>query len=126
MFASAKLVAFGATTDGTRAVNFYGTVLGLPIRSDDPFAIVFDAGGVELRLQKVEHLAPHPFTSLGWEVPDISQVLTDLARANVQPERYAWMEQDAAGIWLAPSGARVAWFKDPDGTLLSVAQYPTG
>lgn len=126
MFASARLVAFGATTDGTRAAAFYGSVLGLSIRSDDPFAIVFDANGVELRLQKVEHLTPHPFTSLGWQVDDIRQVLTDLAAANIRPERYSWLDHDAAGIWRAPSAARVAWFKDPDGTLLSVAQYPTG
>jgi catechol 2,3-dioxygenase-like lactoylglutathione lyase family enzyme len=124
MLASEKLVAFGATTDGKRAAAFYGKVLGLPIRSDDAFALVFDANGIELRLQKVERLTPHSFTSLGWQVADIGDVLRRLATAHVQPERYPWLEQDSAGIWQAPSGARVAWFKDPDGTLLSVAQYP--
>ncbi len=126
MLAAAKLVAFGATTDGTRAAAFYGTVLGLAIRSDDAFAIVFDANGVELRLQKVERLTSQPFTSLGWQVADIGQVLMQLAAANIRPERYVGLDQDAAGVWHAPSGARVAWFKDPEGTLLSVAQYPAG
>jgi predicted enzyme related to lactoylglutathione lyase len=126
MLAHEKLVAFGATTDGARAAAFYGGVLGLPIRSDDAFAIVFDANEVELRLQKVERLTPQPFTSLGWQVADIHDVLARLAARNVRPERYAWLEQDDAGIWSAPSGARVAWFKDPDGNLLSVAQYPAG
>jgi predicted enzyme related to lactoylglutathione lyase len=120
------LVAFAATTDGQRATEFYGTVLGLPIRSDDAFAIVFDANGVELRVQKVERLTPQPFTVVGWQVADIVQVLARLAMANVAPERYAWLDQDATGIWQAPSGARVAWFRDPDGNLLSVAQYPAG
>ena len=126
MLATEKLVAFGATTDARRATDFYGTVLGLPIRSDDAFAIVFDANGVELRLQKVDHLTPQPYTTLGWQVTDISQVLAGLAAANISPRRYEWMEQDAAGIWQAPSGARVAWFNDPDGNLLSVAQYAAG
>jgi len=124
MLATEKLVAFGATTDGKRAAAFYGGVLGLPIRSDDAFAIAFDAHGVELRLQKVERLDPHPFTSLGWQVTDISRVVNRLVAAQVSMERYPWLDQDAAGVWTAPSGARVAWFKDPDGNLLSVAQYP--
>ena len=124
MLANEKLVAFGATTDGTRAAAFYGGVLGLPIRSEDAFAISFDANGVELRLQKVEHVGPRPFTALGWQVADIERVVQQLAAAHVATERYAWFDQDDAGVWTAPSGARIAWFKDPDGSLLSVAQYP--
>ena len=118
-----KLVAFGATTNAPRAIEFYGHLLGLPMRSDDAFAVVFDACGTELRLQKVERLTPHPFTVLGWQVADIVRIVDRLVAAGVRPERYDWLEQDAHGIWLAPSGARVAWFKDPDGNLLSVAQY---
>ena len=125
MLATEKLVAFGATTDGARAAAFYRDVLGLPIRSDDAFAISFDAHGVELRLQKVERFQPHPFTSLGWQVADIDRVVSRLAASQVTTERYAWMDQDDAGVWTAPSGARVAWFKDPDGNLISVAEYPS-
>jgi predicted enzyme related to lactoylglutathione lyase len=126
MLATEKLVAFGATTDGTRAAAFYGGVLGLPIRSDDAFAITFDANGVELRLQKVDQLEPKPFTALGWQVADIGRVVKQLAASQVAMERYAWLEQDSVGVWTAPSGARIAWFRDPDGNLLSVAQYPAG
>lgn len=126
MLGSEKLVAFGATTDAARAARFYGGTLGLHKRSEDDFALVFDAGGVELRLQKVETVTPPGFTVLGWQVRDVETVLDALARAGVQPERYTWLSQDARGVWLAPSGARVAWFKDPDGSLLSVAQYADG
>jgi hypothetical protein len=34
------------------------------------------------------------------------------------------MEQDAAGVWTAPSHARIAWFRDPDGNLLSLTEFP--
>lgn len=125
MLGDAKLVAFAATTNSARATHFYGTVLGLRIRSEDAFAVSLDAGDVELRLQKVEHFTPQPFTALGWVVADVTTVLARLASEGVIAERYAWLDQDAAGIWCAPGGARVAWFKDPDGNLLSVAQYPT-
>ena len=124
MLATEKLVAFAATTDAARAAAFYGGVLGLPIRSEDTFAIAFDAHGVELRLQKVERLNPHPFTALGWQVGDIARVVDQLTAAHIAMERYPWLDQDGAGVWTAPSGARVAWFKDPDGNLISVAQYP--
>ncbi|MFN2601838.1 MAG: VOC family protein [Gemmatimonadaceae bacterium] len=35
-------------------------------------------------------------------------------------EEFEGMGQDNLGIWNAPSGAKVAWFKDPDGNVLSV------
>jgi hypothetical protein len=85
--------------------------------------VAFDAGGTELRLQKVERFKPHPFTALGWQIADVGWIVDRLAAAGVSPERYPWLEQNERGIWAAPSGARVAWFKDPDGNLLSVAQY---
>jgi catechol 2,3-dioxygenase-like lactoylglutathione lyase family enzyme len=126
MLDTEKLVAFGATVDAASAARFYGETLGLRRRSEDAFALVFEANGVELRLQKVEALTPQGFTVLGWQVADVDAVLAALARSGIVPERYPGLVQDARGVWNAPSGARVAWFKDPDGNLLSVAQYPTG
>jgi catechol 2,3-dioxygenase-like lactoylglutathione lyase family enzyme len=120
------LVAFGVTADAARAAQFYGETLGLPLRSEDAFAIVFDANGVELRLQKVGAVTPAGVTVLGWQVRDLGAVLAELMARGVSLERYAWLSQDARGVWHAPSGAQVAWFKDPDGNLLSVAEYPVG
>ena len=122
----AKLVAFGAITDAARATKFDVGTLGLPVRYEDDFALVLDANGVELRLQKVRALTPAGFTTLGWEVRDVDAVATALEERGVALERYRWLEQDARGVWQAPSGARIAWFRDPDGNLLSVAQYPPG
>jgi len=122
----ATLVAFGAITDSARAAEFYVGTLGLTVRYEDDFALVLDANGVELRLQKLGTLTPAGFTTLGWQVRDVTAVVTALEKQGVSLERYPWFEQDAHGVWQAPSGARVAWFKDPDGNLLSVAQYPAG
>jgi predicted enzyme related to lactoylglutathione lyase len=126
MLTGAKLVAFGATTDGARAADFYTRVLGLALRDEDDFAVSLESEGVELRLQKTERFTPQLFTTLGWQVQSVNDVVQNLERHGIQRERYPWLQQDAAGIWQAPSGARVAWFKDPDGNLLSVAQYPAG
>ena len=120
---SQKLVAFVATRDPTRAKKFYRDALGLPLISEDEFALVFDALGTMLRVTRVQELAAAKYTVLGWHVRDIVQTAKDLQKANVTLQRYPGMQQDEAGIWTSPSGARVAWFKDPDGNTLSITQF---
>lgn len=122
MIGKSALTAFLATSDASKAKAFYQKTLGLRLVDDDQFALVFDADGVPLRIQKVEAVHPHPFTSLGWQVRSIRRVVTGLAKKGVAFERYPFMEQDELGIWSAPSGTKVAWFKDPDGNLLSVSE----
>src|SRR4051812_3354823 len=109
MLTGAKLVAFGATTAGVRATDFYTRVLGLAIRYNDDFAVSLEIEGVELRLQKGERFSPQPFTTLGWQMQSVDDVLRKLEQHGIEAERYAWLQQDACGIWEAPSGARVAW-----------------
>lgn len=122
MLGKHELVAFLATRDAARARAFYEEVLELPLVEESAFALVFDAGGTTLRIQKVDELRPHPFTALGWQVPRIDEVVKELARKKVVIERFPGMDQDAHGIWRSPSGARVAWLKDPDGNTLSITQ----
>ena len=124
MLADAKVTAFLATTQGPRAAAFYGDTLQLRQKSDDEFALVFELHHVELRLQKVKEFTPQPFTALGWQVRAIRTTVAALAARGVVFERFPGLLQDAQGIWAAPSGAQVAWFRDPDGNLLSVAEYP--
>lgn len=115
-----KLVAFIATADPARARAFYERTLGLVCVDDGEFALVFDCDGTQLRVQKVDHVEPHAYTSLGWQVSDLPRTMQQLTRAGVTFERYPFLDQDAYGVWLSPSGTRVAWFKDPDGNLLSL------
>jgi hypothetical protein len=75
-----------------------------------------------LRITTVPELTPHPFTVLGWNVDNIVILIESLVSKGVVFERYSFFEQDKLGIWTAPSGARVAWFKDPDGNLLSLTE----
>jgi predicted enzyme related to lactoylglutathione lyase len=118
------LIAFAATVDGERACRFYRQVLGLTLVSEDEYAIVFFAHGLELRLQKVQRLNPQPHTLLGWSVTGIHEIVGNLQARGVVFERYGFLDQDGAGVWTAPSGARVAWFKDPDGNVLSLTEAP--
>jgi catechol 2,3-dioxygenase-like lactoylglutathione lyase family enzyme len=120
-----KLVAFVATTDSIRARAFYEGLLGLRLVEDEqPFALVLDANGVMLRVTDVHEHNPAPFTVLGWGVASIENTVEQLTSAGVEFQRYPGINDgDPKGIWNAPSGARVAWFKDPDGNVLSVTQF---
>jgi catechol 2,3-dioxygenase-like lactoylglutathione lyase family enzyme len=121
---SAPVIAFVATTAPSRAKAFYKKTLGLKLVSEDDFAIVFDAGGTMLRVAIVPHLQPADYTVLGWIVPDIRRAAAALAKRRVKFQRYPGMDQDDLGIWTSPSGARIAWFKDPDGNTLSLTEFP--
>jgi len=123
VLASSKVVAFLATSDAARAKAFYGEVLGLRLLSEDGFAVVFDANGTTLRVAIVREVVPAPYTVLGWDVADIAATARRLSGAGVVFERYGWLQQDELGIWNSPSGAKVAWFKDLDGNVLSVSQH---
>ena len=123
MLASAALMAFAATTQPAKARAFYEGTLGLRVLSDDDFALALDAHGTHLRIQKVSELAPAPFTALGWHVADIATVVDGLRARGVSFRAFPGMGQDERGIWLAPSGAQVAWFQDPDGNTLSLTQF---
>ncbi len=122
MLTSSSIVAFVATTDAARAKAFYGDVLGLKLVYQDDFAVVFDAHGTTLRVAIVPEIVIAPYTVLGWNVDDIAKVARGLAEAGVRFERYPWMQQDELGVWNAPGGAKVAWFKDPEGNVLSLSQ----
>ena len=119
--ADADIVAFAVSANADAARAFYRDTLGLPLVSDDPYALVFDANGTALRIAKVDAVKPPPYTTLGWHVDDISSAVRALTDRGVRFERYPGMEQDDLGIWTT-RGGKVAWFKDPDGNLLSLSQ----
>jgi catechol 2,3-dioxygenase-like lactoylglutathione lyase family enzyme len=123
IIASSKIMSFVATSDPARAMVFYRDTLGLKLLSEDPFALAFDVHGTMLRVQIVQKMTPTSYTVLGWQVPDIAAAAKELAARGIKLERYEWMKQTAIGIWKAPSGARVGWFKDPDGNTLSITQF---
>jgi catechol 2,3-dioxygenase-like lactoylglutathione lyase family enzyme len=122
MLGAINIVAFVPTKDAEKAKAFYVGVLGLRFVKDDGFALVLDANGIMIRVSKAE-FTPAPFTILGWQVADIEKIVAGLQTKGVRFERFGFLEQDALGIWTAPTGDKVAWFKDPDGNILSVSQH---
>jgi catechol 2,3-dioxygenase-like lactoylglutathione lyase family enzyme len=124
MLGSQKLVAFVPVTNADRARAFYRDTLGLRLMYEDGFALVFDVEGIMLRVSLMREVKPQPFTVLGWQVADAVASAQQLAAGGVTLERFPGMEQDEHSLWHAPGGAKIAWFKDPDGNILSISQHP--
>ncbi|MEO8860345.1 MAG: VOC family protein [Ginsengibacter sp.] len=122
MLADKKLKAFVPTVKSAEAKKFYQDILGLTLLSEDNFALEFDANGTSLRIIIVPELKPQLFTAAGWDVDDISSTAFALSSRGVVFEKYGQLEQDALGIWTSPNGSKVAWFKDPDGNILSLSE----
>lgn len=124
MLAQAAVTPFLASTDLARARAFFEGVLGLKVLSLDGFALALEIPNGSLRVTLVQEHAPPPYSVLSWNVTDIAATVSGLAARGVAFSRYPGMDQDNLGIWTAPSGSRIAWFPDPDGNVLSVAQHP--
>lgn len=123
MLGSTNLVTFVPTKDAEKARTFYERVLGLRFISDDGFALVFDANGIMVRVVKLKDFTPAQYTILGWQVTDIAKVVEELRAKGVHFEIFGFFKQDELGIWTAPTGDKVAWFKDLDGNVLSVSEH---
>ena len=120
-----EVIAFAPTIDPAKARAFYEGVLGVRLVADQaPFALEFDVHGTMLRVTTVQELRPQAFTVLGWTVSDIEATVDRLSEAGVLFERYPGLnDSEKRGIWNSPGGARIAWFKDPDGNVLSLTEF---
>ena len=123
MLASSKIIGFVPTKDSKKARDFYEHKLGFQFVSDDQFALVMNAGGTMIRIAKAKDFTPAPYTVMGWEVDDMNAIVTWLTARGVVFEKYPFVQDQKLGIWTTPTGEKVAWFKDPDGNVLSVSQH---
>jgi catechol 2,3-dioxygenase-like lactoylglutathione lyase family enzyme len=123
MLSSSKLIGFVPTKDSQKARAFYEGKLGFQFVSDDQFALVVRAGETMIRIAKAQDFTPAPYTVMGWEVLDIEGIVRWLTQRGVAFEKYPFVQDHELGIWTAPGGDKVAWFKDADGNVLSVSQH---
>jgi catechol 2,3-dioxygenase-like lactoylglutathione lyase family enzyme len=117
------MMGFVVTTDYDKARAFYEGRLGFEFVSLDQFALAVRAGENMIRIVKVADFKPFPGTVLGWQTDDVRRIVLWLKERGIETEKYPFVEDKQLGIWSAPSGARVAWFKDPDDNVLSVSQH---
>lgn len=123
MFDTGKMVGFVPTKDYEKARAFYEGKLGMEFVSLDQFALVMRAGGNMIRIVKMPNYTPLQGTILGWAVPDAMAAAKWLASRGVALEKYPFVKDQETGIWEAPGGSKIGWFKDPDGNILSISEH---
>ncbi len=123
--ANSPPVAFVITANRAQSKPFYAGILGLRVLGEDDHAVTFDLGNrTPMRLTTVPGHQPSGHTVLGWHVADIHNAVRDLKDAGAEFQVYDGFGQDALGVWSSPDGgAKVAWFVDPDGNILSLTQF---
>ncbi|MEO7361993.1 MAG: VOC family protein [Gemmatimonadaceae bacterium] len=126
MSALVKMIGFFGATDFAQAKEFYGNVLGFLQLNEDDHGMTFDANGSRLRVVRAKEFAPASGTVLGWNVDDLHETIRELVARGVLFEQFKvpFMPQDELGVWTAPTGDQVAWFKDPSGNVLSLSKHP--
>ena len=123
MLANAAVIAFVTVSSPAHALDFYRDTLALKLIEETPYAIVFDCKGVMLRVAISQQVEPAPYTVLGWHVDNIEATVAEMQKKKIKFQQYGFLEQDDLGIWTTPDGAKVAWFADPDGNILSLTQF---
>jgi catechol 2,3-dioxygenase-like lactoylglutathione lyase family enzyme len=123
VLASSRLQTIIWTSRVADAEQFYSGVLGLPFKGKSHGALLYDVGGSDLRVSPVSSTKPSAHTVLGFAVSDLNAVIGALSARGVEWERFPGFPHDAAGVVVTPEGAKVVWFRDPDGNLLSIVQY---
>lgn len=123
MLSNPSITAFLPTTQQEASKHFYANTIGLHLVSEDDYALEFEGNGVTLRITSVDLFVPHPFTVLGFKINNIQDQVKALTEKGVVFEKYSGLKQDEFGIWTSPSQAKIAWFKDPDGNLISLTEY---
>jgi catechol 2,3-dioxygenase-like lactoylglutathione lyase family enzyme len=122
MLSSAVIQAMVGTARPDAAKAFYAQTLGLKLISEDSYALLFAGKIGFLRVVKLPAVMPASAAVMTFAVEDAVATVKALSAQGVRFERFAFLQQDEHGIWTAPNGAKIAWFRDPDLNLLSLSQ----
>jgi catechol 2,3-dioxygenase-like lactoylglutathione lyase family enzyme len=114
-----------AVSDLDRAREFYEQTLGFTPSSVDPAGVFYAAGaGTRFLVYPSQQAGSNAATYLGFETADIEAEVADLTGRGIAFEQYEGYT-NADGI--ADTGTvRSAWFKDPDGNIVGVAELNRG
>jgi catechol 2,3-dioxygenase-like lactoylglutathione lyase family enzyme len=121
MFSEVKAFSGFSVNDIQRAKDFYGKTLGLDVSEEHGLLRLRLAGGGSVLIYPKPNHTPASFTVLNFPVDDVEQAVDDLTKRGVTFERYdaTALKTDEKGIHRG-GGPDIAWFKDPDGNILSV------
>jgi catechol 2,3-dioxygenase-like lactoylglutathione lyase family enzyme len=121
MLRDTDAVATLAVKDLGAAARFYEETLGLSrAGSEGDEVAVFESGDTKINVYRSSFAGTNKATALTWTVDDVEDVVRTLQAKGVKFEHYDLPETTRKGDLHISGDVKVAWFKDPDGNILSV------
>jgi catechol 2,3-dioxygenase-like lactoylglutathione lyase family enzyme len=123
MFEPLRAVPTIAVSDIERAKKFYGETLGLKPVDERADGVRYEAGGGTLVLVYPSQFAgTAQSTYMGFDVEDLEKAVGELRDRGVVFEEYDMPGLKTVDGIAEIEGVKGAWFKDPDGNILSIGQ----
>jgi catechol 2,3-dioxygenase-like lactoylglutathione lyase family enzyme len=114
-------IATVAVRDLAVAKRFYADVLGLRLDEENSEVLTFVAGQFQLFVYRSQFAGTNQATVVTWAVgSEVDAVVAELGRRGVVFEHYDMPPARREGDLHVFDGFKVAWFKDPDGNILSI------
>ena len=121
MLRDTNAVATLAVKNLGEAAKFYEETLGLTrAGAEDDEVVVFESGDTRINVYRSSYAGTNKATALTWPVDDVDDVVRTLKAKGVKFEHYDLPDTKRQGDVHVSGDIRVAWFKDPDGNILSV------
>jgi catechol 2,3-dioxygenase-like lactoylglutathione lyase family enzyme len=122
MLSDKEAIAMIAVKDLKAAAKFYQDTLGLtPIAAEGEEVITYRSGSSAINVYHSQYAGTNKATAVVWNVGDeIDAVVDRLKSKGVVFEHYDMPGLTVKGDVHVGGDMKVAWFKDPDGNILSV------
>ena len=121
MLRDTDAVATLAVKNLGEAAKFYEETLGLTrAGGEDDEVVVFESGDTRINVYRSSYAGTNKATALTWPVDDVDDVVRTLKAKGVKFEHYDLPDTKRQGDVHVSGDIKVAWFKDPDGNILSV------
>ena len=124
MLRETDAVATLAVKDLGEAARFYEQTLGLSrAGAEGNEVIVLKSGDTTINVYRSSFAGTNKATALTWPVDDVEDVVRTLKSKGVTFEHYDLPNTRREGDVHVSGDVKVAWFKDPDGNILSVVNH---
>lgn len=123
MLGKADATPMIAVTDLDRAKDFYENKLGLSTDNEwGEEGVTLKSGDTLVNVYRSEYAGTNKATALNFDVDDIATEVSDLKSKGIMFEHYDLPGLKQEGDIYTAEGMKTAWFKDPDGNILSLIE----
>ena len=123
MLGKADATPMIAVSDLDRAKTFYEETLGLQVDNEwGDEGVTLKAGDTLVNVYRSEYAGTNKATALNFDVDDIETQVSELKSKGIMFEHYDLPGLEQRGDLYVAEGMKTAWFKDPDGNILSLIQ----